>query len=216
MGNAGAVALAALLGANKTVEELDLSGNEIGDEGVVALAGLLEKGTLKVLNIEGNKVGDTGIAALCRGVSVSGVPVLKFTNNNVGDAGAAAIGELVKNSTSILEVRVVCEKGCVCFSLLLNIVEQVQLGKNHVTDKGVETLCNALKSNKSVLKLDLSENVVGPAGVAALHELLKTNRVIGSIDVSGNAEIVEGKALASALQYDGLTLASLTFSRYGL
>jgi hypothetical protein len=70
--------------------------------------------------------------------------------------------------------------------------------------------------NKSVLKLDLSENAVGPAGVASLHELLKANKVIGSIDVSGNPEILEGKALASALNLEGLALASLTFSRYGL
>jgi len=52
--------------------------------------------------------------------------------------------------------------------------------------------------------------------VAALHELLKANKVIGSVDVSGNTEIVEGKALAAALQYEGLALGSLTFSRYGL
>lgn len=192
---AGAAALARLLASNKTVEELDVSNNQIDDAGVTALAGLVEQGIIRSLNIEGNKCGDAGLASLCKALAVTPTPVLQLSKNNIGDAGAAALGALVKNSSAIIDI---------------------QLNKNHLTDAGVTALCAALKDNKSVLKLDLSENAVGPAGVAALHDLLKTNKVIGSIDVSGNPDIVEGKALAAALQNEGLQLGSLTFSRYGL
>lgn len=89
----------------------------------------------------------------------------------------------------------------------------MQLHNNSITDAGVATICEALRDNSSVLKLDLSHNSLGPAGVQSIHNLLRTNKVLRAVDVSGNEDIVEGASLAAALQNGALSVSSLAFTR---
>ena len=57
--------LAGSLRLFEKLEELDLRGNEIGDEGAVALADALKDlKHLKLVDLEGNNIGLVGAAAL--------------------------------------------------------------------------------------------------------------------------------------------------------
>ena len=65
LGNEGAEALAGVLPACTSLDELRLQDNEIGDAGAMALAKVfLACTSLIILDLEENKIGETGKAAL--------------------------------------------------------------------------------------------------------------------------------------------------------
>lgn len=65
LGDPAAIALADMLQANATVEELALNGNEIGNEGASALATAIQRNvTLRRLWIADNCIGDAGTDAI--------------------------------------------------------------------------------------------------------------------------------------------------------
>ena len=53
--------------------------------------------------------------------------------------------------------------------------------------EGLEALCSALSSNRTISSVDLSHNDLRNDGAAVLAEDLKTNRAIQLLDLSGNS-----------------------------
>lgn len=62
LGNKEAKRLATAIGDNRFIEQVDLSHNQIGDEGVIALLKELPS-QLHSLNLEGNPIGEEGVKA---------------------------------------------------------------------------------------------------------------------------------------------------------
>ena len=86
------ITIATALRKHPEVTELKLQQNEIGDEGVEALAAVLRQSNVSTLWLGENPItarGAEAIAAGCEGSSVSWL-VLKL-QNKVGDEGAMAI-----------------------------------------------------------------------------------------------------------------------------
>ncbi len=74
-------------GVLKKLEYLILSGNQIGDAGVMAMAEAAGKGTLpklKQLELHGNQIGDAGVKALAEAAGKGKLPQLKvlYLDNN--------------------------------------------------------------------------------------------------------------------------------------
>ena len=66
----GAVAIAKALKNAVNLQHLDLSENNIGDDGAVAIAeGLKNAASLQRLNLKWNRIGPDGVAALAEGIS---------------------------------------------------------------------------------------------------------------------------------------------------
>ena len=106
-----AKAVAAALDANTTIAELDLSYNNIDDEGVAALADALRRNrALLRLDLRGNDVGAAGCAALASALSdpagEAALTDLNLNGNPIGDDGAVALADMLRVNTTLLDLDV--------------------------------------------------------------------------------------------------------------
>jgi uncharacterized protein (TIGR02996 family) len=72
---------------------LDLSGNNIADNGLERLLASPYLDGLRVLRLSGNRIGGHGAATLARCPDLAGLHVLDLAGNRLGDAGARALAE---------------------------------------------------------------------------------------------------------------------------
>ena len=67
LGDAFCAAISSTLATNRSLMALDLSSNQITDQGVVQLAHALRLNrTLLSLCLTGNRIGDSGVEAICK------------------------------------------------------------------------------------------------------------------------------------------------------
>jgi uncharacterized protein (TIGR02996 family) len=172
LGPAGAQALARLPLARR-LDKLDLSDNEIGDEGLRVLvdppvleklrvlelcrAGLEEmagfylgagSGLPRVerISLGGNRLGDEGVAALSQLSHLPGLHVLDLTSNQVGDRGAVWLSR----SAGLARLR------------------ELNLSDNQVGPAGARALAESPHLD-GLAALVLWGNPVGPEGAEALR-----------------------------------------------
>ena len=89
---------------------------------------------------------------------------------------------------------------------------KLDLSVNNFGAEGVAALAAALRTNTTLTKLDLSVNNLGAEGVAALAAALRTNTPLTELNLCGNNFGAEGvAALAAALQTN-TTLTKLNLS----
>ena len=90
-GNAGGTALARALKDHAELRTIDLRGNELGDETMLALAETLGSTTskrLEVLRLDDNAIGDAGVGALAAALKPAvQLETLILNDNKIGDAG---------------------------------------------------------------------------------------------------------------------------------
>jgi len=97
--------VALILGAGMHLEQLNLSGNALGDEGVQALAKAIEDSgascILRSLNLYDNCIGSIGSAMLSRALGVnSSLRHLNLMHNPLGDEGAECIAAALEGHRS--------------------------------------------------------------------------------------------------------------------
>jgi hypothetical protein len=97
IGDEGVKALAECLKTNKTVTSLDLEWNKIKDEGVKILAECLKTNkTVTILNLRYNQIGDEGVKALAECLKTNKtVTSLNLESNEIKYEGAKAFGEIL-------------------------------------------------------------------------------------------------------------------------
>lgn len=135
--------------SRRSVEDLDLARNLIGDEGLVALAPGLMFSAVTNLDLTENGIGAEGAQALASILPGSRIRSLNLAFNQIGDQGLRALAAVLKDT---------------CISCL-------NVASNHVEDGGVQCLAAGLASS-SVTSLDLSANAIGQAGGEALLQSL--------------------------------------------
>lgn len=82
-----------LRGGPAGVRELDLSRNELRDEGAALLANAEVLTGLRVLKLAANQIGDDGLRALAHSPHLGRLTLLDVSNNPVGDDGVRAVVE---------------------------------------------------------------------------------------------------------------------------
>jgi len=88
----GVRSLAAGLLINNSVRILDVSHNDIGDDGITAIASILSNSQISELYVRGCGITFTGARSLATGLLVNySVRILVVSNNNIGDDGITAI-----------------------------------------------------------------------------------------------------------------------------
>jgi uncharacterized protein (TIGR02996 family) len=80
-------------GCAARLDRLSLSGNHLGDPGVVGLTRHAPLAGLRFLNLRGNGLRDLGAEALARAESLPALRVLDLRDNGIGPRGAAALAE---------------------------------------------------------------------------------------------------------------------------
>ena len=83
-------------------------------------------------------------------------------------------------------------------------LKSVSIGENKLGDEGVSVLCESLKTNTTLEKLDIEgdgdEDVLGATGAKLIAEMLKVNTPLTTLNLRNNEIGPEGAiAIAEAL-----------------
>jgi|GEM_PF-1309230 hypothetical protein len=202
------IKLAEVLKNNPKIEKINLSYNDIGDNGVKAIsevdtineldfhngldgygecynhityvgAKALANSSLKKLNIDGNLIGDDGIKFLSSNKTI--------VNLSAEDCGVSAEGAaaLFKDNTALIKLN---------------------LKANNIEDNGLSTIA----SNHTLRELDLSDCKITPVGA----KFIEDNDSLSRLQLSGN-KISRGfcfLAKHSSLEFLGLNRCEISDS----
>ncbi|KAJ1540967.1 hypothetical protein HK096_010538 [Nowakowskiella sp. JEL0078] len=203
----GGVYLAKSLEFNCTIRELYLQGNKLNREGSTAVFHAIEKNNksvLELLDISCNEIGDRGalavesfleepnITLLIEAMTISSnlqhkIKRTSLTQLNLGfnvitHIGTQAIARALETNKSLV---------------------YLSLAGNYMNVTGAEAISRALKNNNTLKKLDLSSNNINCEGASAIANALKSNTVLVTLVLDENNIMTDGlKALATALPFN--------------
>ena len=152
------------------------SDTEIGDDGAIALAKIIEANPEKIMSVfaSGCGIGAEGIKALCKALGTcEEVMMVDVGNNPIGPEGGEALGELAGSGS-------ICNLVC---------------GSCSLGDEGISSLCKGIEAGapETLSRLNIDSNGMGSDGLAALASMLADNKSIGALVIGGNS--LEGEGL---------------------
>jgi hypothetical protein len=152
---AKAVASVIASGAAPKLRKLELSEDDIGDEGTRALAKALPSAmALKELDLNTCGIGDNGVRALA-GVlpSLTAIKDLDLSEYyRIGNEGVLALAKALPSLTAL---------------------KKLNLGDNKIGDEGARALAKALPKAEALEVLNLPNNRIGKDGLSALQRACK-------------------------------------------
>ena len=167
--------------------ELNLSSNNISDQGVSFLCSVVRDGhcTLNTLHLGFNKIQDQGVSQLSEALRDTNCKLtkLKLPGNYIRYQGASHLQDALKNANCKLTKldlggNSMGDIGVSRLSEALKDVncklEKLNLNETDITDQGVFHLCEALKNvNCKLTKLDISVNMISFHGALSMSVALK-------------------------------------------
>ncbi|CAM9423343.1 unnamed protein product [Ectocarpus sp. 13 AM-2016] len=226
IGDAGATALAQGLLGNAVLEQLNLTGNLIGDAGAIAIVASgvgPSGGFLLDLWLSSNRVGVTGAEGMAAALAKS--PELRELHLSGNPLGNAGVPTLVKGAVAGRRLRGLYVGGC-CVSdngaketanaLQTSLhLETLCLGHNTIGNDGASALARVLADNHALRRLLLPCNMLKAAGGKAIAAMLLSNDTLLCLDISNNRLGATGlAALATAIAKNS-TLLELDLSGCG-
>ncbi|XP_062895424.1 NACHT, LRR and PYD domains-containing protein 14-like [Mobula hypostoma] len=154
--DSGAEDLVSALSTNRSLTELDLSGNELGDSGVKLVSAALRNPECKIQKLGLCEVGltDSGAEDLVSTLSTNrSLTELYLNGNKLGDSGVKLVSAALRNPE--------CK------------IQKLRLGVVGLTDSNAEDLVSALSTNPSLTELRLGENKLGDSGVKLVSAALR-------------------------------------------
>ena len=149
------------------LRHLDLSSNNIGDEGAryvsKSIHGMRE---LRHLDLSSNNIGDEGAKYLSQsiGYHMSKLRHLDLSSNNIGDEGAKYLSESIGYHMSKLR--------------------HLDLSSNNIGDEGAKYLSQSIDDHRSELRhLDLSSNNIGDEGARFVSKSMDGMRKLKHLDL---------------------------------
>ena len=217
--------LAKMLQANAALKELDLSRNEIGDEGACELAKMLQANTaLKELNLSGNRIGDEGACELAKMLQANtALKELNLSRNGIGDEGACELAKMLQANTALKELGLsgneIGDEGACALAKMLQAntaLKELNLSGNGIGGEGACELAKMLQANTALKELNLSWNGIGDEGACELAKMLQANTALKELNLSLNRIGDDGAcALAKMLQAN-TALKELNLSGNGI
>ena len=226
---------------NTNLHSLCLAGNQIGPEGVSAIAtGIMHGTALRSLHLSANKIGPNGIKALAGAIAKNGAHVHQMVANGDADVNnVRPMEDLYLGSTSMtsdgfsaISVMILLNASLRSLSLCDNNLddqdmlllsqaltqntkkvplELLHLSFNHITCQGVECLMNAVWGSATLREIKLDNNRIKDRGVQ-LCAVVLTSIDLQTIDLSFNkASTIGIKALMKTVT-DNTSLKSLAIS----
>lgn len=186
-----AVAVSELLMDLNALRLLDLSNNNLGDEGATRIAEVLPQNTTLIrLNLNYNKIGFKGARKLWAGLAENTrLKTLNLKGNLIGDMGTMAL-----------------DSGLLTNSTLLSL----DLAENHITQSGSLRVVEALRVSKGLEELMMQGNIVGEDAGVSFAQTLKNNKTLATLNLNGTKlGWAAAVAFGQALQVN-TTLASLS------
>jgi len=142
------------------------------------------------------------------------IKTLKLFSNGIGNEGAGGFADLLFYNTSLATLKLKYKEIERKIGSLSSAPEDECFG-----DEGAEYIAEALETNQTLTRLDLSNNCIDTSGLRALSSALTINKGLKYLDISGNNFNTEADAsiLAKALRNNhSLTMLKLKNSLFDL
>ncbi|XP_059816550.1 NACHT, LRR and PYD domains-containing protein 12-like isoform X3 [Hypanus sabinus] len=154
--DSGAEDLVSALRTNRSLTELYLSVDELGDSKLRLVSAALRNPECKIQKLRLGDVGltDSGAEELASALSTNpSLTELNLTGNKLGDSGVKLVLSALRNPE--------CK------------IQKLRLGYVGLTDSGAEDLVSALSTKPSLTELHLSVNDLGDSGVKLVLSALR-------------------------------------------
>ena len=174
-------------------QELDLTGEDLGDAEVAALTHVLATNmTLRELRLWHNNIGYDGVQSLALALhNNAALTSLDLTYNNIGAEGARSLAAALHNNATLTSLDLGCNNigtegaRSLAAALARNAtLTSLDLWNTNIDAEGARSLAAALRNNATLTSLDLGCNNVGDEGARSLAAALDMNRVLQRLLVS--------------------------------
>lgn len=168
--------LASALSNPSSVTSLNLSGNGLNAEQFIHIVDsyICNMPQLTTLDVKANHLGPKVGAYLLDTLRTCcpRLTYLDVNENGIQDEAMYALARLLQSSR----------------------LEQLYVVSNHITPRGVPTLCDGVASCRTLRMLSLAFNVLGDEGASAVAEALASHPALCALDLSDNAIGATGAA----------------------
>jgi len=177
--------IAKVLYENKTLVELNLDCNNIGDKGAYLLGKTLEhNNTLEILNLRSNNIGPIGACALAKALCINRTLwELNLGRNDIMDEGICIFSQVIHNNPCILILH---------------------LFGNNINDESIDVLINAISSNDCIrsLFLNFGINQVPDSKYLSIGSAIENNTTILDIELNNpNPDSLQKVLIRNRLLY---------------
>ena len=155
-----------------TLHSLDVSNNAISDDGVLFISDFLKINTLCKMNLSDNEIRDEGTKKFSEALQVNTtLQVLNISRNKITDDGA---NELIK----AIQVN--------------RTLQELNISKNLISNKGVMRIVKASTKNRTLHKLVCTHNNLSKSELAVINDYVKKENAIQIFDASWNSIVASG------------------------
>ncbi|XP_067833493.1 NACHT, LRR and PYD domains-containing protein 3-like [Heptranchias perlo] len=175
--------LVSVLTTKRSLTDLNLGNNKLGDSGVKLLSAALRNPDCKIQKLQlcDNDLTDSCTRDLSSALSTNlSLTFLKLGNNKLGDSGVKLLSEALRNPD--------CK------------IQTLGLDAVGLTDSCTKDLVSALSTNQSLTGLNLGSNSFTDRSVPALRSLIRSRRSLEWIGLKGNQFSPNGKRHLESLR----------------
>lgn len=195
---------------NNGMKEIDLSTNNLGNEGAGHIADMLRKNsTLEAINLSKNHIEVEGIRYIAGALRAhnTGLRCLTIDCNHIGKEGGESLGHLLRFNMSLEMISLVdCRlgnkgvEGLVCaLPLEHGKLRHLDLDSNGIDHHGAEKLGRALVQNTHLESLKLANNAIGDEGLTQICAALNENYQMVDLNLTNTNITAKGALHLAAM-----------------
>ena len=185
------------------------------------IQGVMQVDTLQELNISGNRIFDDGANVIAEAIQLNtALQKLNISGNSISDDGAIAFNECLETNTTLIEldmsrIDITCKGASVIAKAIqLNIaLQKLNISGNSISDDGAIAFSECLKTNTTLIELDMSWNIITCKGASVIAEAIQLNTALQKLNISGNCISDDGEIAFSECLKTNTTLIELNISQ---
>ena len=199
IGSDGAIALASSLQYTTDLQCLELSLNQIQDEGTKELAAVLTHTSMVTLTLADNQIQCEGASVLA--LALKHTPYLQtldLSHNQIQCKGAKAIASALQHISGLSKLdlsnnQIQCE-GAIAIAPALHTtdIRTLDLSNNKIQCVGAKAIASVLRDIPNLSHLNLSGNQIQSDGARALGSSLQHTTELYSLDLANNPIQADG------------------------